>query len=54
MVITRADALKLTLAHYNENKAKYPKDITKKRDDIIEMILDNYSVEEAFTLTAQA
>lgn len=52
--ITKDKAKELTLDYYQAHKTELPKTITTKRDDIIAMILDDYSVEEAFKLARDA
>ncbi len=50
--LTRNDAKSLTIAYYKDNRASLPKSVASKRDEIIALILDDYSVEEAFKLVA--
>jgi len=48
--ISRQYAMAMTVQYYKENKAKFPSSITKRRDDIIDLILNDYEVEKAYNL----
>ncbi|ODS04564.1 hypothetical protein [Vibrio scophthalmi] len=48
--IKRSDAKNMTIAYYKANKAKLPSSVTSRRDEIIDLILEEYSVEDAFEL----
>jgi hypothetical protein len=46
--ISRNEAVSQMSAHYKENKGVYPADIKSAREQIIEFIVDGFSVEMAF------
>ncbi len=48
--ISRQNAMAMTLQYYKENKANFPSSITRRRDDIIDLILNGYEVEKAYNL----
>lgn len=45
---TRAEALKLMSAYYQENKDNYPPSIRDKREEIIILLMEGFSEEESF------
>ncbi|MGF1899448.1 hypothetical protein [Aliivibrio sifiae] len=50
--LKRSEAIKMTLTYYQKNRSLLPKSITTKRDDIVKLLMDDFSIEEAFKLVS--
>jgi hypothetical protein len=51
--VKEAKALELMSTHYQQNKANLPPSIRESREQIVELIMEGFSPEEAFTLAQQ-
>lgn len=51
--VKRAKALELMSSHYQQNKAQLPLSIRDRREQIIELIMEGFSPEEAYALALQ-
>ncbi len=51
--VKRAKALELMSSHYQHNKAQLPQSIRDRREQIVELIMEGLSPEEAYALALQ-